>query len=181
MVDQELLEAEPPVVSSDSKWIGDVSPNQPLCEAASRVLNVRLKAVFRFLPLAAEKSEEDVEHVHRLRISVRRAMEAVRVFSRLIEEAEVDSLRDRLRRIRLAANEARNWDVLIERFSHGTEIPARILEPIKARRREVQAPILAIYRELGTGECEEMIDGLIQAVEAHEHGDGKRRFGRQAP
>ena len=148
MTEQALLEAEPAAVPTDSKWIAGISPDQPVCEVAGRVLDARLKAVCQSLPLAAEKSDEDVEHVHQLRISVRRAVEAVRVFSGLMEEAEVDALRDRLRRIRLAADEARNWDVMAERFSHGGDIPAQIVERIKARRREVQGPIVAVYQEI---------------------------------
>ena len=181
MTEQALLEAEPTAVPTDSKWIAGISPDQPVCEVAGRVLDARLKAVCHSLPLAAEKSDEDVEHVHQLRISVRRAVEAVRVFSGLIEEAEVDALRDRLRRIRLAADEARNWDVMAERFSHGGDIPAKILEQIKARRREVQGPIVAVYQEITADACEAKIEKLVQEVESHRHGEGKRRFGRQAP
>jgi CHAD domain-containing protein len=181
MTEQELLEAEPTAVSSDSKWITGFSPDQPVCEVASRVLAARLKAVCHSLPLAAEKSDEDVEHVHQLRISVRRAVEAVRVFAGLIEKAEADPLRDRLRRIRLAATEARNWDVMAERFSHGGDSSAQIIERIKAHRRETQGPIVAIYQEFTADACEAKVEKLVRQVELHRQGDGKRRFGRQAP
>jgi CHAD domain-containing protein len=152
-----------------------------VCEVAGRVLDARLKAVCRSLPLAAEKSDEDVEHVHQLRISVRRAAEAVRVFSRLMEEAEVGPLRDRLRRIRLAADEARDWDVMAERFARGGGMQAQISERIKARRREVQGPIVAVCQEITGDSCEAKIEDLVRKVESHRHGEGKRRFGRQAP
>ena len=179
MSEQVLLEAEPVVVPTDSKWITGISSDQLVCEVAGQVLDARLKAVHHFLPLAADKSDEDVEYVHQLRISVRRAVEAVRIFSGLIEETE--ALRDRLRRIRLAADEARNWDVMVERFSHGGDIPNKILEQIKARRREVQGPIVGVYQEITADACEAKIEGLVQEVESHRHGEGKRRFGRQAP
>jgi CHAD domain-containing protein len=113
--------------------------------------------------------------------SVRRATEAVRVFSGLIDEAEANALRDRLRRIRLAADEARNWDVMAERFSHGGDIPAKFLEQIKARRREVQGPIVAAHQEIMADAYEAKIEKLVQEVESHRHGEGKRRFGREAP
>ncbi len=181
MTEQALLEAEPTAVPTDSKWIPGIAPDQPVCEVASRVLDARLKAVCRALPLAAEKSDEDVEHVHQLRISVRRATEAVRVFRKLIGDAEVEGLRDRLRRIRLAADEARNWDVMVERFSHGGDIQAKLLEQIKVRRREVQGRIVAICQEIIADACEAKIENLVQQVESHRLGEGKRRFGRQAP
>ena len=179
MSEQALLEAEPVIVPTDSKWTAGVSPDRPVSEVAGRVVAARLKAVHHFLPLAADKSDEDVEYVHQLRISVRRAVEALRIFSGLIEETE--ALRDRLRRIRLAADEARNWDVMVERFSHGGDIPTKIVEQVKARRREVQGPIVAVYQEITADACEAKIEGLVQEVESHRHGEGKRRFGRQAP
>ncbi|MGA2253291.1 MAG: CHAD domain-containing protein [Thermoguttaceae bacterium] len=181
MIEQELLEAEPTAIPPDSKWIGGISPDQPVCEVAGRVLDARLKAVYHVLPLAAEKSDEDVEHVHQLRISVRRAVEAVRVFSGLMEEAEIAALRDRLRRIRLAADEARNWDVMCERFSQGSreEITARIVEQIKSQRREAQVPMFAVYKETIGDACEAKIEKLVEEIESHRNGEGKRRFGRQ--
>ena len=103
MSEQNVLEPEPVVAATDGKWIGGISPDQPVCEMAGQVLHARLKAVHHFLPLAAEKSEEDEEYIHQLRIAVRRADEAVRIFAGLIEES--DALRDRLRRIRRAADE----------------------------------------------------------------------------
>ena len=98
-----------------------------------------------------------------------------------MEEAETEALQDRLRRIRLAADEARNWDVMVERFSYGGNIPAKILEQIKARRREVQGPIVTVYQEFPADACQAKIEKLVQEVEFHHQGDGKRRFGRQAP
>src|SRR5208283_3825369 len=147
MTEQEVLEIEPTEVLINSKWIAGVSPNQLVCEVAGLTLAARLKAVSQIPPLAAEKSDEDIEHVHQLRISVRRAAQAIRVFAELIGKAEADALREQLRRIRFAADEARNWDVLCERFANGHDVPAQIIEQAKARRREAQVPIKAIYHE----------------------------------
>ncbi|MGO9108578.1 MAG: CHAD domain-containing protein [Thermoguttaceae bacterium] len=180
MTEQELLEAEPTSVPAESKWVAGIRLDQPVCEVAGRVLEARLKAVCHFLPLAAEKSCEDVEHVHQLRISVRRAVEAIRVFSWLMDEAEVDGLRDRLRRIRLAADEARNWDVLGERFSQSRGITSKIVEQIKAHRKEAQGPILTVYQEIADDACEAKIEKLAQEVESQCCGKGKQRFGKQA-
>jgi hypothetical protein len=56
-------------VLSNSKWIEGISPDQPVCEVASQVLAVCLKAACQLLPLTTTRCDEDVEHVHRLRIS----------------------------------------------------------------------------------------------------------------
>jgi CHAD domain-containing protein len=181
MTEQELLEIEP-TASLGSKWIGGISPGQPVCEVASRVLGARLKAVLHALPLAAEKSDEDHEYVHQLRISVRRAVEAVRVFSRLMQDDEADALRKRLRQIRLAADEARNWDVMCERFSQGSgeSIIARIVEQIKSHREEAQGPMRAVYQDATAESFDAKIEKLVEDIEFHRAGEGKRRFGRLA-
>ncbi len=178
MTEQNLPEVEPTAVLTGSKWIFGLSPDELVCQVAGRVLGTRLGAVCHFLPLAAEKSDEDVEHVHQLRISVRRAVEAIKIFSGLMEEAEVIALQDRLQRIRLAADEARNWDVLYERFSQGSCITSKIVEQIKVRRRDAQEPIVAVYREIAADACEAKIEKLIQEVKSHCRGGG--RFGREA-
>ena len=70
---------------------------------------------------------------------------------------------------------------LCERFSQRSGITSKIVEPIKARRREAQGPIVAAYQAITADACEAKIEMLVQQVEAHCHGEGKRRFGRQAP
>ena len=173
---------EVPVVAA-SKWSKGLSPDLPTAEFAHAILDVRLKAVCHWLSLAAEKSEEDVEYVHQLRIAARRAVEALRVFSALIPAQMCDDMGARLRRIRLAADEARNWDAMGKQFSQtsGGAIAARIVEQIKAHRKESQGPIVAVYQECTADACEAKIEQLLQEVESHRRGEGKRRFGRLAP
>jgi CHAD domain-containing protein len=100
-----------------------------------------------------------------------------------MEQVEIDSLLDRLRRIRLAADDARNLDVLLDRFVGGDRggIPAKILEKIGARRREVQGAIMAVYEEIAPKDWEREIEQLLQQIESRGHGEGKRPFGRLAP
>ena len=66
---------------ADSKWIDGIAPDQPVDLVARQVLECRLTAVGQWLPLAAEQSHEDVEYVHRLRVSTRRAVEALGCFA----------------------------------------------------------------------------------------------------
>ena len=181
MTEENTLVGKPThAIPADNNWIEGISPNQSVCKVAGRVLDTRLIAVRRWLPLAAENSGEDIEYVHQLRLSVRRAVEAARVFSGLIEGAEYDGLREKLRRIRLAADDARNWDVLCGRLSHGGYVPAKLLEQIKVGRRKVQEPIQTAYQEFRTKACSEKFEKLVQNVESHGYGEGRRRFMRQA-
>jgi hypothetical protein len=50
------------------KWIRGVSPGDRTSDVARHTLQNRLGAVLHYLPLAAEKAEEDVEHIHQLRV-----------------------------------------------------------------------------------------------------------------
>ena len=62
------------------KWIQDVSPSDQTSDVALRTLRDRLDAVLYYLPLAAEGADEDLEHVHQLRVSSRRAAAALRLY-----------------------------------------------------------------------------------------------------
>jgi CHAD domain-containing protein len=95
------------------KWISDLNPKGPLAAAARRVLMVRLEAVRDFLPHAVHESEKDVEYVHQLRVSTRRARAALDIFSLCLPDKVYELARKQLRRIRRAAGEARDWDVFL--------------------------------------------------------------------
>lgn len=182
MADEPAIQAESTTAANDSKWVKGVLPDQPMCEVACQILAARLGAVGRALPLAAERSDDGTEHVHQLRISVRRAVESLKVFGGLIDGECLSELRERLRQIRLAADDARNWDVMADRFSHEARdgISLKIREQIKTRRREAQEPIAMAYRQVKDAGWEAKMEEVLQQVASDCHGKGKRTFGRQA-
>jgi CHAD domain-containing protein len=102
---------------AESKWIGDLSGDAPMEAAARRVLELRLGLVAERLPAAVYHSNEDIEHVHQLRVSTRRAGAAVRIFEECLPSKAYDAIRKTLRKIRRAAGEARDWDVFLEALS----------------------------------------------------------------
>ena len=55
------------------KWIHDISPEDRTSDVALRSLRIRLATVQRYLPLAAENTNENFDYVHELRVSTRRA------------------------------------------------------------------------------------------------------------
>jgi hypothetical protein len=63
-----------------SKWIPGTRPKQGVVKAARRALQVRLGEACRLMPLAARHADEDIEHVHQLRVASRRAVAALDVF-----------------------------------------------------------------------------------------------------
>jgi CHAD domain-containing protein len=98
---------------ADGKWIEDLQPGLSLHAAARKALQVRLGVVRDTLPPAVRESEKDPEHVHRLRVATRRADAALRIFRSNLPDDAFKTARRRLRRLRRAAGEARDWDVFL--------------------------------------------------------------------
>jgi CHAD domain-containing protein len=162
-----------------------LEPRQAVGEVARAVLEARLKAVWHWLPLAAHHGAEDVEHVHQLRIATRRAVQAVRIFAGLLPAEAAERLRGQLRRVRLAADAARNWDVLGERFANcgcadDSGLGAHVLSRIQSRRREAQPAIIAAHHDLMADQFEQQIEILLEHVCGQSQGEAKRRLQRQA-
>ena len=102
---------------ADGKWIEGLTPEMGVAEAATAVLAARFEVVRHFLPLAAEKPYDDPEYVHQLRVGTRRAAAALRVFADCLPRKHLRTLRRRLREIRRAAGDARDWDVFLLGFA----------------------------------------------------------------
>jgi CHAD domain-containing protein len=156
-----------------------------LYEAAHRILSARLSAVVHWLPLAAEKSAEDIEYVHQLRVSSRRAVEAVRIFSDLIRNGVYEEIRAKLCEIRRAADEARNLDVLYNEFlkhaqAFGEGMCSRIIAGIERRRKKAEQPIAAIHQELVSNGFSKNVTAMLQQLHAKRNRRAKRGFGQQA-
>jgi CHAD domain-containing protein len=98
---------------ADGKWIEGLTREMGVAEAATAVLAARLEVVRHYLPLAAEKPYDDPEYVHQLRVGTRRAAAALRVFTDCFPRKHLRALRRRLREIRRAAGDARDWDVFL--------------------------------------------------------------------
>jgi CHAD domain-containing protein len=98
---------------ADGKWIDGLTPGMLVADAAKAVLAARFAVVRQFLPLAAEKPYEDVEHVHQLRVGTRRAAAALRVFEDALPRKLLKGTKRTLRRLRRAAGDARDWDVFL--------------------------------------------------------------------
>src|SRR5262245_23043779 len=98
---------------ADGKWIEGLGPVMPVREAARKALHERCDVVRQYLPLAVHHSDQDLEHVHRLRVGTRRGAAALRIFARWLPEKAFRRARRTLRDIRRAAGHARDWDVFL--------------------------------------------------------------------
>lgn len=167
-----------------SQALPRVSADQPAGEVARRVLQARLQAVAYWLPLAAHRSGDDIEYVHQLRTSARRAMAALKFFKEFLPRAVRRDLRTTLRGIRRAADSARNWDILIDRVSRHdavsrSEVVDRCREQLRRQRESVQPALVAVAAEFTAGVLARRIGDLLDGKKKPSGGRFKRRFGRQ--
>src|SRR6516162_748013 len=93
------------------RWIEGLTPEMPLLEALELIFRQRYRAVLHYLPLAAEKADENVEHVHKLRVSCRRLAAVLDVLAAGFPEAPRQNLLKLLEKARRACGKARDLDV----------------------------------------------------------------------
>ena len=133
------------------KWIADASPDEPFQDVARRALDARLDLVGHYLPRAADAADE-TENVHQLRVATRRAMAAMQIFDALLAPRRAGWMNKQLKRIRQAAGNARDLDVLAERLrrqdTQGSASYKELLKRVDRRRVEAQEPIEKIRRKL---------------------------------
>lgn len=139
---------------ADGKWIEGLDGGTRAVGAAQRVLALRFKAVLLRLPQAVHHADEDIEHVHQLRVSTRRAAAALRIFAELVPRKAFKTLRKQLRRIRRAAGAARDWDVFLD------DIGQRL-----AAARSTHRPGLDLLLGIGHGQRIAAQESLAAAVE----------------
>jgi CHAD domain-containing protein len=155
--------------ASTEKWIQGVSPADRTIDVAVLTLQGRLGGVLSYLPLAAEKADEDVEYVHQLRVWTRRATAALRLYESLIPRRRCSWMKKQLKRVRRAANDARDCDVLIERLKkkQSSRATKRWLEAVRSERTGAQSAIVAVYERLCHGDrFTRRIDKLLERVQS---------------
>jgi CHAD domain-containing protein len=132
-------------MAPSGKWIDGIGADSSVAEAARRSLALRLAAVNHWLPRAAYLADHDVEHVHRLRVSTRRATAALRMYRGWVPRRRARRLKKWLKKIRRAAGEARDLDVLGSRLARDDgERSERVLAMIGQRRAAVQPTVVKI-------------------------------------
>ncbi|MBV8488371.1 MAG: CHAD domain-containing protein, partial [Planctomycetaceae bacterium] len=156
-------------------------------DVAARSLRNRLGAVLQVLPLAARKAEEDIEYVHQLRVWTRRACAALDLYEELLPRRRCAWLKKQLKRVRRAANDARDCDVLIERLKTERSYQAAglWLEELRAERSEKQKAIVTAERRLSRGHRflrrSEKLMKRLQSRDEKSGGAAPSSFGDWAP
>ena len=98
------------------KWVEGVHADNRAIDIARQIIRVRWDRVWGYLVLAAKRPHEDIEHVHRLRVSTRRTAAALQVFRELARKKYYREVATVLRRLRRDAGLARDLDVIRERL-----------------------------------------------------------------
>jgi hypothetical protein len=142
---------------ADGKWIGGLSPEMPVADAAARVLRGRFKVVRELLPLAAARAWEDSEYVHQLRVGTRRAGAALRVFAAALPRKRLRAMKVTLAVLRRAAGDARDWDVFLAALPASAALEAEAAAPARdfltgyafGQRTAAQAHLAAAIDQYG--------------------------------
>jgi len=162
-------------ITAPSKWIEGLTPDQPVEEAARGVLELRLNRVWELLPAAAYEAEQDVEHVHQLRVASRRAHAALRAFEDCLPRRRGRKLSRQLHRVRRAAGEARDYDVQCARLEssakEGNEHAAAALPRFIKKRAKAQRPIARAHRRLEARHFPDRIAELLGRLHAPHQSD----------
>lgn len=168
------------------KWIHDISPEDRTSDVALRSLRIRLATVKRYLPLAAENTNENFDYVHELRVSTRRADTALKLFSMMLPRHRSSRLKKCLREIRRSASAAREYDVLCQRLTMDLSQPSAVqfLEKIRSERQKAYGPIQAVYQRMKKySRFDRMVLKLLRRVWPRDKTTGKPkdpRFGKWA-
>jgi CHAD domain-containing protein len=127
------------------KWIDGIDADGRVDDAARRSLQLRLAAVATALPLAAHLADQDVEHVHRLRVATRRAIAALKLYRDWLPRKPARWLKKRLRQVRRSAGTARDFDVLGARLQreYGKRA-APVVNVVAERREDAQSAVVDI-------------------------------------
>lgn len=122
----------------------------PLVSAiASRQIKERLAMVLKQLRRAAHASHDEPEPVHQLRVACRRARAALEFFAAALPKRKTEWFLRKLRKIRKAADEARNLDVYRQRLSQQEQtLPVDVAALLEQRRIAAHKPLRKLDKQL---------------------------------
>lgn len=137
----------------------------PVGLVAARTLRKRFDAVWNSLQAACAVPDR-AEHVHQLRVATRRALAAIEAFRGCVPGKRREWLEKRLRRLRKAAGEARDLDVLTERLEHdaSARVRARLAAMLAKQRFRSHAPIRAAMERCLDEEWDSRVESLLEHV-----------------
>ena len=152
-----------------STWLVVEHGRTPASQVARRTLRKRLDAVWIELQAAAGE-RPDADRVHRLRVATRRTLAAIDAFADLLPAKRRDWFAKRLRKLRRAAGEARDLDVLSARLggaaagSPARPARERLVAMLSRRRTASRTPIRQLRDALLAADWHGRAERLIDDV-----------------
>jgi len=152
-----------------SKWVKGANPDTPVSEVARLALTERLRLVAHYLPLAANQATEDVEYIHQLRVCTRRSGAALRLFRDACPPKRAKRIQKTLGRIRRAAGEARDLDVLILRIQEelapqSDRDLAPLLDMLTGLRSAAQPAVVEAAEQIDTEKLSRRVEKLVGKI-----------------
>lgn len=134
-------------------------------QVAAAKLRTLLDAVWAELRHCCAMPEQ-TEHVHQLRVATRRALAALDAFHTVIPADRYVWFRKRLRRLRRAAGDARDLDVLTAGLIHRSAVRShrRLVSLLSKKRRSARAPIRKQLAKLIAVDWTSQVDRLLANV-----------------
>lgn len=168
-------------------WVVSKAAETPAHEVAVRTLRHRLEAVWSELQSACG-GRHDPERIHQLRVATRRSLAAIDAFRDLLPARSQDWFATWLHRIRRAAGDARDLDVLSDRLA---TVPAagdcrsdtaqtarrRLVAMLTRQRAASRRPVHEIRERLIAADWPARLERLLERVG---HGRSGPPFGRYA-
>ena len=156
------------------RWIDGLYVDTPVVVAAERALNDRLRTVARRVRDVASAESDQPDLVRQLRVATRRAATALFAFEGVCDGSVVRVCRRTVRRLRRAAGDARNADVLARRMAEDPEaaqlvsagVLAAIQERLSAAQRQARADLLETVRRFDGNRLDVLRKQLLRSLRA---------------
>jgi CHAD domain-containing protein len=168
--------------NADAETIGRETP---VVRAAVLDVTARLKRV-RALSAHAAKGPAGAEEVHKLRVATRRAAAAIDLYAGVLPRKRARRMKKLLKRLRQAAGQVRDCDILLQHLARGSEGDfAELIDETRDGRREARRDLQQFHRrQIGGGRMKRkirrLVRGTLQKAARHGHASA-RSFAEWAP
>lgn len=167
-------------MAASEKWLVNDDHRLPVGRVAAQTLRKRFDAVWMELRASCAMPDKS-EHVHQLRVATRRTLAAFEAFHTVIPAKRREWFEKRLRRLRRAAGEARDLDVLTERLANDNAARARsrLVAMLSKQRHTSRAPIREQFEKLVDADWTSRVDRLLDDICRRRRQPGFRAFARR--
>jgi len=166
-------------MATSDRWIVNDDQRLSVGQMAATTLRRRFDAVWLELRAACGMPDH-AEHVHQLRVATRRTLAAFDAFHAVIPAKRRGWFERRLRRLRRAAGEARDLDVLTDLLAHdAARARSRLVAMLSKQRHKSRVPIREQHEQLVDVDWCSRVDRLLNDVHARRSGTGFRAYARR--